>query len=347
MRPHTYMRACTHLWHGTCTCTQSRTCIYGMHLYTTRRGTRLCECVRNHMCKGMCACARMEARIDAVIEMLTGNAPFSHFDNHFQVMYHVGSKSKSPPIPDNLSASVKEFLSACFRPEPGNRPSARALMSQPFITSKPDSAYHTPGTDPMMKASRLMKPSPDSTPPGGRSRPHSAVLSPSSQRRPQRDAHSHPPSAHQSQRDTQSPSGTPLISRSTSSRATLREDDILLQSLSQSFRTPPSDESPELRHFESGIRLDVCQHLPVSAPTKMEPTSVSEATSATPATSGKPSARRKPDSMQALRFNLEKTEALRKEELRTAVKNKPGKWDIFISHCQSGTTTHDQVLFIH
>lgn len=50
-----------------------------------------------------------------VIEMATGKPPWHHFGNPVYTMYHIAKKGLPPPLPDDISRDMEEFLLACFK----------------------------------------------------------------------------------------------------------------------------------------------------------------------------------------------------------------------------------------
>uniref|UniRef100_R7W9U9 Mitogen-activated protein kinase kinase kinase A n=1 Tax=Aegilops tauschii TaxID=37682 RepID=R7W9U9_AEGTA len=50
--------------------------------------------------------------------------------------------NKDPPLPDNLSHEAKDFLKCCFKRNPAARPSARELLTHPFIRNSSHYSKH-------------------------------------------------------------------------------------------------------------------------------------------------------------------------------------------------------------
>eukprot|EP00960_Hanusia_phi_P044258 756543-Hanusia_phi.AAC.1 len=71
-----------------------------------------------------------------VLQMATGNPPFSEFSNHIAALFHITASSEPPPIPAELSDSAKDFVSRCFTRDPKERPYARTLRRHPFINRR-------------------------------------------------------------------------------------------------------------------------------------------------------------------------------------------------------------------
>lgn len=69
-----------------------------------------------------------------VIEMATGQPPWAEYKNPMSVLYYIGNLNSMPPIPENLSAELKDFLKCCMRIEPKERRNVYELLTHPFIT---------------------------------------------------------------------------------------------------------------------------------------------------------------------------------------------------------------------
>ncbi|CAI9110120.1 OLC1v1010096C1 [Oldenlandia corymbosa var. corymbosa] len=65
-----------------------------------------------------------------IIEMFSGKPPWSEYEGA-AAMFKV--LKETPPIPENLSAEGKDFLSCCFRRNPAERASASMLLEHPFV----------------------------------------------------------------------------------------------------------------------------------------------------------------------------------------------------------------------
>ena len=50
-----------------------------------------------------------------VLEMMTGKPPWHQFGNPVYTMYHIAKKGMPPPLPEDLSKDLQEFLLMCFR----------------------------------------------------------------------------------------------------------------------------------------------------------------------------------------------------------------------------------------
>ncbi|EMR08788.1 hypothetical protein PNEG_02958 [Pneumocystis murina B123] len=71
-----------------------------------------------------------------VLEMFAGKRPWSD-DEAIGVMFKVGNEHLAPPIPHDIQQNIKsdalDFLKLCFIVDPSLRPTARQLLSHPFI----------------------------------------------------------------------------------------------------------------------------------------------------------------------------------------------------------------------
>jgi len=66
-----------------------------------------------------------------IVELLTGKPPYYNL-NQMQAMYHMASDA-NPPIPQGISASLKDFLNQCFLKDPNLRVPAKQLVQHPWI----------------------------------------------------------------------------------------------------------------------------------------------------------------------------------------------------------------------
>ena len=68
-----------------------------------------------------------------VVQMATGNPPFSEFSNHIAALFHITSTTEPPPVPANMSAEAQDFVLKCFERELSKRPFVDALLQHSFI----------------------------------------------------------------------------------------------------------------------------------------------------------------------------------------------------------------------
>jgi len=68
-----------------------------------------------------------------VLEMLTGAPPYYDCKHHSIVFYQIMTSKSGPLIPSDLDPDAKDFLKKCFELNQHDRPSARELLSYPFI----------------------------------------------------------------------------------------------------------------------------------------------------------------------------------------------------------------------
>mmetsp|Transcript_3992 Transcript_3992/g.3784 ORF Transcript_3992/g.3784 Transcript_3992/m.3784 type:complete len:212 (+) Transcript_3992:253-888(+) len=74
-----------------------------------------------------------------VIEMISGQPPWSNFSKDVKQVLQIITETKTPPeFPKNISAPCTAFLQACLNLNPDLRPKASDLLSHPFITEKID-----------------------------------------------------------------------------------------------------------------------------------------------------------------------------------------------------------------
>ncbi len=69
-----------------------------------------------------------------VIEMLTGQPPWSEFTNHVTAMYHIACSEDTPQLPPSLSEQGRDFLTLCFKRDPTRRPDVTLLLLHPWIS---------------------------------------------------------------------------------------------------------------------------------------------------------------------------------------------------------------------
>lgn len=69
-----------------------------------------------------------------VIEMATGKPPGAEYKNPRSVLYYLANLNTMPPIPQNVSAELKDFLKCCLKIDPKQRRNVYELLRHPFIT---------------------------------------------------------------------------------------------------------------------------------------------------------------------------------------------------------------------
>ena len=75
--------------------------------------------------------------------MATGRYPWHHLPpqmhNPFCLVFHIGQLTPPPNhhpiIPDHLSPELQGVLKRCFSPTPADRPSATALLADPYFAA--------------------------------------------------------------------------------------------------------------------------------------------------------------------------------------------------------------------
>jgi len=66
-----------------------------------------------------------------VIELLTGAPPY--FDmGPMTALFNI-VEDEHPPLPDNISDELKDFLLSCFNRDPAVRPAAKVLQEHAFL----------------------------------------------------------------------------------------------------------------------------------------------------------------------------------------------------------------------
>lgn len=71
-----------------------------------------------------------------IIEMITGKPPFWDVGS-FAAMFRI-TEDNHPPIPDNLSDELNNFLLCCFQKDISIRSSAIQLLDHPWIIGERD-----------------------------------------------------------------------------------------------------------------------------------------------------------------------------------------------------------------
>nr|WAK98091.1 mitogen-activated protein kinase kinase kinase 4 [Colaphellus bowringi] len=67
-----------------------------------------------------------------VVEMASGQRPWSQYDSNFQIMFKVGM-GQSPDPPDDMNDEGLDFLDMCFKHDPKERATARELIVHNFV----------------------------------------------------------------------------------------------------------------------------------------------------------------------------------------------------------------------
>ncbi|THH21009.1 hypothetical protein EW146_g466 [Bondarzewia mesenterica] len=70
-----------------------------------------------------------------VLEFATGRKPWSHLDNEWAIMFHIGVATQHPPLPEpgQLSELGIDFIQQCLILDPMTRPTATELMYHPWM----------------------------------------------------------------------------------------------------------------------------------------------------------------------------------------------------------------------
>ena len=68
-----------------------------------------------------------------LVEMLTGQPPWSHFSSQISALFHIASSKAPPPLPQGISPSAVDFLLLAFRRNPRERPGASYLLTHAFV----------------------------------------------------------------------------------------------------------------------------------------------------------------------------------------------------------------------
>lgn len=74
--------------------------------------------------------------------MFSGRPPWQQFKTQISALYHIGSTSDPPELPDNMSPDAKDFVLFCLERDPKKRPNVLRLLEHPFICE----AYTGPAT---------------------------------------------------------------------------------------------------------------------------------------------------------------------------------------------------------
>ena len=68
-----------------------------------------------------------------VLEMLTGQPPWSEFTNAVTAMYHIACVESVPAFPPNISEACADFLRLCFKRDPAQRPDVTLLLLHSWV----------------------------------------------------------------------------------------------------------------------------------------------------------------------------------------------------------------------
>ncbi|KAI7867648.1 kinase-like domain-containing protein [Spinellus fusiger] len=79
-----------------------------------------------------------------IIELLTGKPPYANLIS-MSALYHI-VEDDHPPLPTTVSKPLRDFLMACFRKDPLDRPSAKQLLKHPWMI--PFAKLHPPRPSP-------------------------------------------------------------------------------------------------------------------------------------------------------------------------------------------------------
>ena len=68
-----------------------------------------------------------------VIEMLTGEPPWSEYRNPMAVLFQLYNITNTPDIPQQFSPLCKNFIECCFQIDPTKRYNVKQLLEHPFL----------------------------------------------------------------------------------------------------------------------------------------------------------------------------------------------------------------------
>ncbi|XRB04505.1 protein kinase domain-containing protein [Pycnococcus provasolii] len=68
-----------------------------------------------------------------IVEMATGKPPWSEFNTHVSVLFHIASSTEPPTLPEHMGADAKDLLLKCFQRTPTERPSCKECLAHPFV----------------------------------------------------------------------------------------------------------------------------------------------------------------------------------------------------------------------
>jgi len=84
-----------------------------------------------------------------VLQMATGNPPYSEFSNHIAALFHITTTSEPPPIPEKMSAEGGAFILRCFKRDTSERATVDELLRLPFVKPSRASPKAREGQSPM------------------------------------------------------------------------------------------------------------------------------------------------------------------------------------------------------
>jgi mitogen-activated protein kinase kinase kinase len=80
-----------------------------------------------------------------VLEMATGEPPWSECGGQAQAIYKIASTKELPAFPEPFDDLAEDFVRMCLRRDPGERPSAAELLTHPFVAEAGGAAGGRPG----------------------------------------------------------------------------------------------------------------------------------------------------------------------------------------------------------
>lgn len=79
-----------------------------------------------------------------VLEMATGEPPWSGCGGQAQAIYKIASTKELPAFPEPFDHLAEDFVRMCLRRDPGERPSAAELLTHPFVAEAGGAAGDVP-----------------------------------------------------------------------------------------------------------------------------------------------------------------------------------------------------------
>lgn len=79
-----------------------------------------------------------------VLEMFTGEPPWSECGGQAQAIYKIASTKELPAFPEPFDDLAEDFVRMCLRRDPGERPSAAELLTHPFVAEAGGAAGDVP-----------------------------------------------------------------------------------------------------------------------------------------------------------------------------------------------------------